>query len=251
MIPPFIPVLSVVKPLQKVFASYQRMAAIFWFLLAFAIYMSVIYMSSHFAAAGYVNQAAVPFIKEFARNISYTQDIDIEDTYDTDRLKNIVKFLEEKVKETKAIINDKSSTLESIDESRKWLENNEKIVNTLKRRLFLLEKHDLTFTEKEELRPRQGDQTASYLLAKVERDIEKYFNSKSVSEFAVVRKEGFIQGGVVINHVFVSHWLWYAPMIIAIFYFLIDILRPTPLPIPEEEKDEEESDVSILDKNKS
>lgn len=250
MFPSFIPVVSAIKPFQKIFASYQRMAAIFWFALSFIIYVSIIYLSSHFATASYVNKAAVPFVQDMARELNYVLDEDLEDTYNISRLESAVDSFDRRYEKVKELIAEKSSGKEDVNRARKWMENSKELRDTLKRRLALLQKEKLTYEEKEELRPKGGDQSMSYFTTRIVAVIDKRFNENEVKEFAVMRVEGFFDGGVVINHVFVSHWLWYIPMIISLFYFIGDFLRPTPIPEERTVEESEDDDNDKLDANK-
>lgn len=228
-----------------------------WFSLTFSIYITIIFIASRVAVVGYVNEAAVPFVEDVVDDLRFVSEEESTNSYDVETLlavaneidKEIERLKEEDLAELEGemerIVEKGSST--NIDDgsvgvgpgveeeisvlSRKvarvqgdieeLMEERDRVVE----RIELLNKEVLTVLEKEKLRPSREGESQAYVLAMVKKSVREHFDAERTSAFAVKSVPGFWGGGVIVNQVFVTHWLWYAPMLIAVLYVLDDLMR--------------------------
>lgn len=237
----------------------NKWIALVWFLLGFAIYITVLYFASNFAAA-YVNRAVAPMINDLMREVGYIFEEDPSISYNPETLKRYLDALiqemeiaEKKLPEIEREIQHlearRTSLIDAgeadglaVKELERLQQEKERektylldaivrqkdTIGRLRERMTLLQKDVRTLLEDKALWPRKFPAKVAYLTERFAALTKQHLGGTEAQAFAVVHRAGFFSGGLVVNQVFVSHWLWYIPMIVSVLYLLADIFQRRP-----------------------
>ena len=203
-----------------------KFSAFAWFAFAFVVYYTVLKVAGFSAAAGYVENSVRPFLKDTVAAIHdiQAQDSDVDEIYSIRYLKAWKKWNLKHLEDLKSralIIEDEGRRLEIQDQIHDFRNQNDLIssrIDELDRLAQKIENDNAILVD---------DLQAEYfILAYIPDLIDRHFDEQKASEYSVERSDGFFTGGMIINKMFVTHWLWYAPFLISLFYVFLDMFQP-------------------------
>lgn len=215
------------KTIANIFMNLSKshkFSAFTWFSFSFIVYYTILKVAGYSAAAGYAENSVRPFLKETIAVIHDT-------TVDRNYIGNIfsIRYLDALKKwnqkellrlEQRSLVSDEETTqLEILDKIQAIEEQNDEINERIDELVAIEEK-----IENDGAILIDDFKFNYFLFAYLPKLVDKHFDEKNAAEFSVKRIEGFWGGGLVINKMFVTHWLWYMPLIISVFYVSLDLI---------------------------
>jgi len=232
-----------------------KFSAFLWFILSLISYLAILEASGKSVAAAYINDSAIPFIDDASFSVSKlmhkkdieklgegrVKDIDLDEVYSVrvldfykdialqniDDLRDEINYENESAS-TKEIERLKEETSEIIPYTAK--EPSQAESSRDKHKVFVSDideriKAISQMTNRDIVNAYSDDDSSyNYALSQVSTLIKTNFSGEEAQAFSVKPVNGFWSGGIIINQMFVSHWLWYLPMMISFGYFLLDLL---------------------------
>ncbi|MBT5632807.1 MAG: hypothetical protein HOJ13_08755 [Nitrospina sp.] len=211
--------------------SNLKFAAFIWFAFSFTIYTTVLNIASVPATVITLEKNLTEFSNSWVDMLKDVLGLGNElssipknkDKYvlmkESRYLKQLILRSQKKIASYTA-----ATTQEVKDEDRITLRTHERSLKTtddLLLKTLIQEKMDAT----KAMSFRFSQSKLNKKLDEFKAEINLKLENHQDRDFFFKRESGFFDGGIYINQVFVSHWLWFAPMVVSLIYFGMDIFQ--------------------------